>query len=174
VQRKRERESKREKSDDDEISHCRSIDRSHGNREWRTLFLFLLFSSFASSVDSLSMCSIIRAEATLIGERESEWMILLRLRLLLFSSRRFLSVHRQNRSMHTHQETKDLFIIIVIFSFLRLCQLYQRLHVDFNKTIAVSTQLTGDCNAFSSSSSVYRLMATFCSYWLKAVVNNNE
>ena len=49
--------------------------------------------------------------------------------------------------------------------------LYRWLLVDFNKTIDVSTQLRR-MQLFLYS--VYRLMATFCSRWLKAVVNNNE
>lgn len=113
--------------------------------------------------------STIRAEATLIGEWVSEWAI-------FFFTRRFCQCivktgQRTQTHIYTHinrwrtcSSSSSFFVFPFFYS------LYHWLLVDFNKTIDVSTQL----KRMQLSPSLYRLMATFCSRWLKAVVNNNE
>ena len=88
-----------------------------------------------------------------------------------FSSRRFCQcIVKTGQRTHTHKRIKRRRTCSSSSFFFFFYHLYRWLLVDFNKTIDISTQL----RRLQLSRSVYRLMATFCSRWLKAVVNNNE
>ena len=114
---KKKRTSRRRKTHN-EISYWRSVDRSFGmseseREEHCVSFLLLsaaLFFFFLHSYIYIHLCSIIRTtEATQRGEWLNDFFSRSRRR----SSS--LSVRRQNRSTHTQYETKDLFIIIIVF-----------------------------------------------------------
>jgi hypothetical protein len=103
---------RQEERNDDEISYCRSIDRSFGRIEKNIMFLLFSICLYGSN--------------TLIG-RTSEWTIFFS--SPLFSPFCFSLSLRQNRSMHTYKHThthrkktttKDLFIIIFLLLFVLL------------------------------------------------------
>jgi len=89
------RSREKRKKNGDEISHCGLIDQSYGNSKKKSTVPFFFALQFFFH---RCLCSTIRTEATLIGELVSDFFL-----LLLLSS--FLSVHRQNRSIHTYTYT---------------------------------------------------------------------